>query len=158
MVSRCFPGGYNVKLYISRGRLAWWSLAFLHCEYKPSYGWFCCQVTHSVLGWYFLNAFALEFQFWSWTLKHVVSWTGCWTEEQNVWGWIRTASNVSKNPTNFSFHAASVYPKKCVGLAQVACIFVGHMCCIVFSRGDKIASVCPLQANVLVGWLRETVE
>ena len=30
MVSRCFPGGYNVKLYISRGGLAWWLLAFLH--------------------------------------------------------------------------------------------------------------------------------
>ena len=30
MVSRCFPGGYNVKLYISRGRLAWWLLTFLH--------------------------------------------------------------------------------------------------------------------------------
>ena len=29
VVSRCFPGGYNVKLYISRGRLAWWWLAFL---------------------------------------------------------------------------------------------------------------------------------
>ena len=28
MVSRCFPGGYNVKLYISRGRLAWWLLFF----------------------------------------------------------------------------------------------------------------------------------
>ena len=28
MVSRCFPGGYNVELYISRGRLAWWLLAF----------------------------------------------------------------------------------------------------------------------------------
>ena len=25
-----FPGGYNVKLYVSRGRLAWWLLAFLH--------------------------------------------------------------------------------------------------------------------------------
>ena len=32
MVSRCFPGGYNVKLYISRGRLAWWLLAFLCCD------------------------------------------------------------------------------------------------------------------------------
>ena len=32
MVSRCFPGGYNVKLYISMGRLAWWLLAFLHSE------------------------------------------------------------------------------------------------------------------------------
>ena len=30
VVSRCFPGAYNVKLYISRGRLAWWLLAFLH--------------------------------------------------------------------------------------------------------------------------------
>ena len=34
VVSRCFPGGYNVKLYISRGRLAWWLLAFLHREYS----------------------------------------------------------------------------------------------------------------------------
>ena len=34
MVSRCFPGGYNVKLYISRDRLAWWLLAFLCCESK----------------------------------------------------------------------------------------------------------------------------
>ena len=32
VVSRCFPGGYNVKLYISRGRLAWWLLAFLQCK------------------------------------------------------------------------------------------------------------------------------
>ena len=32
VVSRCFPGGYNVKLYISRGRLAWWLLALLHRE------------------------------------------------------------------------------------------------------------------------------
>ena len=36
VVSRCFPGGYNVKLYISRGRLAWWLLAFL-CSAKPPY-------------------------------------------------------------------------------------------------------------------------
>ena len=32
VVSRCFPGGYNVKLYISKGRLAWWLLAFLHSD------------------------------------------------------------------------------------------------------------------------------
>ena len=32
VVSRCFPGGYNVKLYISRGRLPWWLLAFLHSD------------------------------------------------------------------------------------------------------------------------------
>ena len=31
VVSRCFPGGYNVKLDISRGRLAWWLMAFLCC-------------------------------------------------------------------------------------------------------------------------------
>ena len=38
VVSRCFPGGYNVKLYISRGRLAWWLLAFLCCvqQYNSS--------------------------------------------------------------------------------------------------------------------------
>ena len=35
VVSRCFPGGYNVKLYISRGRLAWWLLAFLHSVFSP---------------------------------------------------------------------------------------------------------------------------
>ena len=34
VVSRCFPGGYNVKLYISRGRLAWWLLAFLHSVFS----------------------------------------------------------------------------------------------------------------------------
>ena len=34
VVFRCFPGGYNVKLYISRGRLAWWLLAFLHSVMK----------------------------------------------------------------------------------------------------------------------------
>ena len=37
VVSRCVPGGYNVKLYISRGRLAWWLLAFLHSD-------ICCHV------------------------------------------------------------------------------------------------------------------
>ena len=36
VVARCFPGGYNVKLYISRGRLAWWLLAFLH---RMVHGW-----------------------------------------------------------------------------------------------------------------------
>ena len=35
VISRCFPGGYNVKLYISRGRLAWWLLAFLHSDATP---------------------------------------------------------------------------------------------------------------------------
>ena len=36
VVSRCFPGGYNVKLYISRGRLAWWLLAFLHSVHSQA--------------------------------------------------------------------------------------------------------------------------
>ena len=30
VVSVFSPGDYNVKLYTSRGRLAWWLLAFLH--------------------------------------------------------------------------------------------------------------------------------
>ena len=51
VVSRCFPGGYNVKLYISKGRLAWWLLAFLHSRLNYKYllwsnlyhvqTWFC---------------------------------------------------------------------------------------------------------------------
>ena len=36
VVSRCFPGGYNVKLYISRGRLAWFLLVFLHSVCQSS--------------------------------------------------------------------------------------------------------------------------
>ena len=42
VVSRCFPGGYNVKLYISRGRLAWWLLAFLCCVH-------CAEHVHFIL-------------------------------------------------------------------------------------------------------------
>ena len=41
VVSRCFPGGYNVKLYISRGRLAWWLLAFLCCVQLNETQWTC---------------------------------------------------------------------------------------------------------------------
>ena len=47
VVSRCFPGGYNVKLYISRGRLAWWLLAFLRCVLCNKCGRFYF-VMHSV--------------------------------------------------------------------------------------------------------------
>ena len=43
VVSRCFPGGYNVKLYISTGRLAWWLLAFLHSDMPP-------PIVNSVIG------------------------------------------------------------------------------------------------------------
>ena len=43
VVSRCFPGGYNVKLYISRGRLAWWLLAFLHSVGKSAWGTNRCK-------------------------------------------------------------------------------------------------------------------
>ena len=39
VVSMCFPGGYNVKLYISRGRLAWWLLAFLHSDIFRNSQW-----------------------------------------------------------------------------------------------------------------------
>ena len=45
VVSRCFPGGYNVKLYISRGRLAWWLLAFLH-----SASWVYSQILLPLFG------------------------------------------------------------------------------------------------------------
>ena len=51
VVSRCFPGGYNAKLYISRGRLAWWLLAFLYsetfyyCVYVYMYVYWCMSQT-----------------------------------------------------------------------------------------------------------------
>ena len=44
VVSRCFPGGYNVKLYISRGRLAWWLLAFLHSVIQSTISWSNCRL------------------------------------------------------------------------------------------------------------------
>ena len=60
VVSRCFPGGYNVKLYISRGRLAWWLLAYLCCErnYLHIY-------EHGMLygSWLLLYCFNLEIAF-----------------------------------------------------------------------------------------------
>ena len=49
VVSRCFPGGYNVKLYISRGRLAWWLLAFLCCDRENEYAYLCNANVVSVL-------------------------------------------------------------------------------------------------------------
>ena len=45
VVSRCFPGGYNVKLYISRDRLAWWLLVFLHNDSKKSKLHYACDRT-----------------------------------------------------------------------------------------------------------------
>ena len=54
VVSRCFPGGYNVKLYISRGRLAWWLLAFLCCVLCR-----CLLWLWTFLGWYHLDHPAL---------------------------------------------------------------------------------------------------
>ena len=55
VVSRCFPGGYNVKLYISRGRLAWWLLAFLHSE--------CISNHMQVKEKLFRNSFVTHVQF-----------------------------------------------------------------------------------------------
>ena len=49
MVSRCFPGGYNVKLYISRGRLAWWLLAFLHSDPIPLVIWTSNILKHQLM-------------------------------------------------------------------------------------------------------------
>ena len=62
VVSRCFPGGYNVKLYISRGRLPWWLLAFLHSvqciwpsasltHYRLLFGSQCCPTAASLISW-----------------------------------------------------------------------------------------------------------
>ena len=47
VVSRCFPGCYNVKLYISRGRLAWWLLTFLHSDRDHSL-WYHAYVLECV--------------------------------------------------------------------------------------------------------------
>ena len=54
VVSRCFPGGYNVKLCISRGRLAWWLLAFLHSvSYTPRHARIkMILVTHLLRVWH----------------------------------------------------------------------------------------------------------
>ena len=49
VVSRCFPGGYNVKLYISRGRLAWWLLAFLHSDLMCELHQLCGKNTDNFL-------------------------------------------------------------------------------------------------------------
>ena len=73
MVSRCFPGGYNVKLYISKGRLAWWLLAFLCCEWLSVHDsvtqWLSAQllcilvddcITNSVRGYYLCEILPLN--------------------------------------------------------------------------------------------------
>ena len=59
VVSRCFPGGYNVKRYISRGRLAWWLLFFLHSERVRHNALFSLQHTQQLhlLGYYKRSSF-----------------------------------------------------------------------------------------------------
>ena len=49
MASRCFPGGYNVKVYISRGRLAWWLLAFLHSDIFTVCNMMLCTLTDAIV-------------------------------------------------------------------------------------------------------------
>ena len=72
LISRCFPGGYNVKLYISRGRPAWWLLAFLHSAAGR------CRLG---LG---LNPAGVEFQWqcrwriWPMSLVMLSLWLACW--------------------------------------------------------------------------------
>ena len=63
MVSRFFPGGYNVKLYISRGRLAWWLLAFLCCAYMSTL-FYLSSIFGCVLS-LVLSLFSLSFFFLS---------------------------------------------------------------------------------------------
>ena len=51
VVSRCFPGGYNVKLYISRGRLAWWLQAFLHSVLGTDVSYSCQLYINPLFDW-----------------------------------------------------------------------------------------------------------
>ena len=66
VVSRCFPGGYNVKLYISRGRLAWWLLAFLHSEW-------CCKSNIDIKMWITSQAPHMGLLETRWTPCHQIS-------------------------------------------------------------------------------------
>ena len=52
VASRCFPGGYNVKLYISRGRLAWWLLAFLCCSTFMTCSFYISSFSFLVYRWF----------------------------------------------------------------------------------------------------------
>ena len=61
VVSRCFPGGYNVKLYISRGRLEWWLLAFLHSDGKWLIQISLVQWVHFVIGLILIIVFPDQF-------------------------------------------------------------------------------------------------
>ena len=72
VVSRCFPGGYIVKLYISRGRLAWWLLTFLHSDCNFA----CCTIP---LQWQLNVSPSTVISFWPYAgpleLRRVVQWT-----------------------------------------------------------------------------------
>ena len=68
VVSRCFPGGYNAKLYISRGRfrLAWWLLAFLHNDSCADPCVFLCASFQTNSQWIFiLNRAPEKDRYWS---------------------------------------------------------------------------------------------
>ena len=89
VVSRCFPGGYNVKLYISRGRLAWWLLAFLH-----SVLWYWLSQKHSHVN-YIVAGYT------PYSLRNIPDWprsvrlsniTRCWLDtSQSGWDVPQTA-------------------------------------------------------------------
>ena len=90
VVSRCFPGGYNVKLYISRGRLAWWLLAFLHSDALLFHWCYCCNCRLCVLYSLFTNlhiswctvlspCFSLSFG--TIILSYMLSFSGFWHYE-----------------------------------------------------------------------------
>ena len=66
VVSRCSPGGYNVKLYISRGRLAWWLLAFLCCVTSIDVVWASSLIKADTLSLH------LNFITWSYVLRHII--------------------------------------------------------------------------------------
>ena len=69
VVSRCFPGGYNVKLYISRGRLAWWLLAFLCCACTNDISglYWNSDIWHDMFEWHFCTCLGTSIIAWEQT-------------------------------------------------------------------------------------------
>ena len=107
VVSRCFPGGYNVKLYISRGRLAWWLLAFLHSVkatgpvYRPTRRHLECTDIHQgrVFLLYGIFLYLVLINNNNYSLFYEIYW--------NKWFWI-----TAKNLISWSFHHYQLSPMK----------------------------------------------
>ena len=102
VVSRCFPGGYNVKLYISRDRLALWLLAFLHSD---------------DLKLQLIKQIRIQ--------EHIVELLEQQTQHQNVWGLIVTTGHVCKYQANFSVIGACSCPSWVGTWINKNCVLVG---------------------------------